>query len=94
MVGEIVGGIDIHFPATVTGHCKDPSLWETRGTHLIVTRGTHHHLNHHHPDSPKDMREAVLPSGPPQGKANDVSTSPIQGRANVAGKTQTSGQPS
>ncbi|RVW41016.1 hypothetical protein CK203_022844 [Vitis vinifera] len=73
---------------------KDPSLWKTRGTHLTVTRGTHHHPNHHHPDSPKDMHEAVLLSGSPQGKAKDVSTSHIQGRANVAGKAQTSGQPS
>ena len=49
--------------------CRDPSLWETRGTHLTVTRGTHHHPDHHHPDSPKDMHEAVLLSGPSQGKA-------------------------
>ena len=78
----------------LNGYCRDSSLWETRGTHLTVTRGTHHHPNHHHPDSPKDMHKAVLLSGSPQGKAKDVSTSPIQGRANVAGKAQTSGQPS
>ena len=67
-------------------HCRDPSLWETRGTHLTVTRGTYYQPDHHHPDSPKDMHDAVLLPGPPQGKANDVSASPIQGRANEAGK--------
>ncbi|RVX02703.1 Cytochrome P450 85A [Vitis vinifera] len=56
--------------------CRDPSLWETRGTHLTVTRGTHHHPDHHHPDSPKDIHKAVLLSRPPQGKAKDVSASP------------------
>ena len=74
--------------------CRDPSLWETRGTHLTVARGTCYQSDHCYPDSPKDIHKAVLLSGPPQGKANDVSTSPIQGRANVAGKAQTSGQPS
>ena len=35
------------------GHCRDPSLWETRGTHLTVTRGTCYQPDHHHPDSLK-----------------------------------------
>ena len=83
--------IDLFGPYIFCGHCKDPSLWETRGTHLTVTRGTchqldHHHPDHHYPDSPKDMHAAVLLSGPSQGKANDVSASPIQGRANDAGR--------
>ena len=76
------------------GDCRDPSLWETHGTHLTVTRGSCYQPDHHHPDSPKDTHDAVFLPGPPQGKANDVSTSPIQGRANVAGRAQTSGQPS
>ena len=59
---------------------------EPRGTHLTVTRGTCYQSGHHHPDSPKDTHDAVLLSGPPQGKANGVSTSPIQGRANDAGR--------
>ncbi|RVW75642.1 hypothetical protein CK203_055242 [Vitis vinifera] len=66
--------------------CRDPSPWETRGTQLMVTRGTCYQPDHHHPDSPKDMHSAVILSGPPQGKANDVSASPIQGRANDAGR--------
>ena len=61
--------------------CRDPSPWETRGTQLMVTRGTCYQPDHHHSDSPKDMHGAVILSGPPQGKANDVSASPIQGRA-------------
>ena len=69
-----------------SGNCRDPSPWETRGTQLIVTRGTCYQPDHHHPDSPKDMHGAVILSGPPQGKANDVSASPIQGRANDAGR--------
>ena len=73
------------------GLCRDPSPWETRGTQLIVTRGTCYQPDHHHPDSPKDMHGAVILSGPPQGKANDVSSSPIQGRANDAGRAYTSG---
>ncbi|WKA08538.1 hypothetical protein VitviT2T_026252 [Vitis vinifera] len=32
--------------------CRDPSLWETRGTQLTVTRGTCYHPDQHHPDSP------------------------------------------
>ena len=64
--------------------CRDPSPWETRGTQLMVTRGTCYQPDHHHPDSPKDMYGAVILFGPPQGKANDVSASPIQGRANDA----------
>ncbi|RVW71385.1 hypothetical protein CK203_060947 [Vitis vinifera] len=72
-------------------YCTDPSPWETRGTQLMVTRGTcyqpdHHYPDHHHPDSPKDMHGAAILSGTPQGKANDVSASPIQGRANDAGR--------
>ena len=74
--------------------CRDPSLWETRGTHLTVTRGTHHHPDYHHPDSPKDIHKAVLLFGPPQGKAKDVSASPVQGRANDAGRAWKSGHPS
>ena len=66
--------------------CRDPSPWETRGTQLIVTRGTCYQPDLHHPDSPEDMHGAVILSGPPQGKANDVSASPIQGRANDAGR--------
>ena len=61
---------------------------------LMATRGTCYQPDHHHPDPPKDMHGTVILSGSPQGKAKDVSTSPIQGRANVAGKAQTSGQPS
>ena len=71
--------------------CRDPSPWETRGTQLIVTRGTCYQPDHHHPDSPKDTHGAVILSGPLQGKANDVSSSPIQGRANDAGRAYTSG---
>ena len=66
--------------------CRDPSPWETRGTRLMVTRGTCYQSDHHHPDSPKDMHGAAILSGTPQGKANDVSASPIQGRANDAGR--------
>ena len=56
-----------------------------------MTRGTcyqpdHHYPDHHHPDSPKDVHGAAILSGTPQGKANDVSASPIQGRANDAGR--------
>ena len=71
--------------------CRDPSPWETRGTQLIVTRGTCYQPDHHYPDSPKDMHGVDILSGPPQGKANDVSSSPIQGRANDAGRAYTSG---
>ena len=71
--------------------CRDPSPWETRGTQLIVTRGTCYQPDRHYPDSPKDMHGADILSGPPQGKANDVSSSPIQGRANDAGRAYTSG---
>ena len=70
----------------VLGHCRDPSPWETRGTQLMVTRGTYYQPDHHHPDSPKDMHGAAILSGTPQGKTNDVSASPIQGRANDAGR--------
>ena len=66
--------------------CRDPFPWETRGTQLIVMRGTCYQPDLHHPDSPEDMHGAVILSGPPQGKANDVSASPIQGRANDAGR--------
>ena len=69
-----------------TRSCRDPSPWETRGTQLMVTRGTCYQSDHHHPDSPKDMHGAAILSGTPQGKANDVSASPIQGRANDAGR--------
>ena len=48
--------------------CRDPSPWETRGTQLMVTRGTCYQPDHHHPDSPKDMHGAVILSGPLQGK--------------------------
>ncbi|RVX06102.1 hypothetical protein CK203_018630 [Vitis vinifera] len=65
---------------------RDPFPWETRGTQLMVTRGTCYQPDHHHPDSPKDMHGAAILSGTPQGKANDVSASPIQGRANDAGR--------
>ena len=67
--------------------CRDPSPWETRGTRLMVTRGTCYQPDHHHPDSPKDMHGAAILSGTPQGKTNNVSASPIQGRANDAGRT-------
>nr|CAN67784.1 hypothetical protein VITISV_004476 [Vitis vinifera] len=51
----------------------DPSPWETRGTQLMVTRGTcyqpdHHYPDHHHPDSPKDMHGAAILSGTPPRK--------------------------
>ena len=36
--------------------------------------------------APKDMDGPAILSGTPQGKANDVSASPIQGRANDAGR--------
>ena len=67
-------------------NCRDPSSWETCGTQLMVTRGKCYQPDHHHPDSPKDMHGAVILSGPPQGKANDVSASPIQGKANDDGR--------
>ena len=35
-------------------------------------RGTSYQPDLHHPDSPEDMHGAVILSGPPQGKANDV----------------------
>ena len=41
--------------------CRDPSLWETRGTHLTVTRDTCYQPDHHHPDSPKDMHDDGSP---------------------------------
>ena len=66
--------------------CRDPSPRETRGTQLMVPRGTCYQPDHHHPDSPKDMHGAAILSGTPQGKANDVSASPIQGRANDASR--------
>ena len=72
--------------AIFNDECRDTSPWETRGTQLMVTRGTCYQPDHHRPDSPKDMHGTVILSGPPQGKANDVSTSPIQGRANDAGR--------
>ncbi|KAL6338357.1 hypothetical protein AAG906_018728 [Vitis piasezkii] len=65
---------------------RDPSSRETRGTHFIVTCGACYQPDHCHPDSPKDMHDAVILSGPPPGKASDVSASPIQGRANDAGR--------
>ena len=34
------------------GVCRDPSLWETRGTQLTVPRDTCYHPDQHHPDSP------------------------------------------
>ena len=71
---------------SISEYCRDPSPWETRGTQLMVMRGTCYQPDHHHPDSPKDMHGAVILSGPPQGKANDVSASPIQGRSNDAGR--------
>ena len=43
------------------GQCRDPSLWETRGTHLTVTRGTCYQPDHHHPDSPKDTHDHGSP---------------------------------
>ena len=52
--------------------CRDPSLRETRGTHLTVTRGTHYHLDRHHPDFSKNTYGALLLSGLPQGRANDA----------------------
>ena len=67
--------------------CRDPSPWETRGTRLMVTRGTYCQPDHHHPDSPTDTYGATILSGTPQGKTNNVSASPIQGRANDAGRT-------
>ena len=69
------------------GCCRDPSPWETRGTRLMVTRGTYCQPDHHHPDSPTDTYGATILSGTPQGKTNNVSASPIQGRANDAGRT-------
>ena len=41
--------------------CRDPSLWETRGTHLTVTRSTCYQPDHHHPDSPKDTHDDGSP---------------------------------
>ena len=41
--------------------CRDPSLWETCGTHLTVTRGTCYQPDHHHPDSPKDTHDDGSP---------------------------------
>ena len=53
---------------------------------LMATRGTCYQPDHHHPDPPKDMHGTVILSGSPQGKANDISASPIQGRAKNAGR--------
>ena len=63
----------------LSGTCRDPSPWETRGTQLIVTRGTCYQSDHHYPDSPKDMHGVDILSGPPQGRANDA------GRAYTSG---------
>ena len=46
--------------------------------HLTVTRGTCYQPDHHYPDSPEDTHDTVFLPGPPQGKANNVSTSSIQ----------------
>ena len=52
--------------------CRDPSLRDTRGTHLTVTRDTHYRPDRHHPDFPKDTNDALLLSGLPQRRANDA----------------------
>ena len=41
-----------HFLVEYSWRCRDPSPWETRGTQLIVTRGTCYQPDHHYPDSP------------------------------------------
>ena len=41
--------------------CRDPFIWETRGTHLTVTRGTCYQPDHHHPDSLKDTHDDGSP---------------------------------
>ncbi|RVW85134.1 NAC domain-containing protein 89 [Vitis vinifera] len=75
-------GFHLNGPPNIMGWVGqlDTSPWETRGTQLMVTRGTCYQPDHHRPDSPKDMHGTVILSGPPQGKANDVSASPIQGK--------------
>ena len=52
---------DLDDHVTACPHCRDPSLWETRGTHLTVTRGTCYQPDHHHPDSPKDTHDDGSP---------------------------------
>ena len=52
---------ECNFCDSIYGDCRDPSLGETRGTHLPVTRGTCYHPNHHHPDSPKQMHDDGSP---------------------------------
>ena len=47
--------------STLARICRDPSLWETRGTHLTVTRDTCYQPDHHHPDSPKDTHDDGSP---------------------------------
>ena len=76
------------------GDCRDPSLWETHGTHLTVTRGSCYQPDHHHPDSPKDTHDAV--SYPDRLKERQMTFQLLlsKGRANVAGRAQISRQPS
>ena len=44
----------------------------TRGTHLLMTRGTRFYPDYPHPDFPKKTRGALLLSGLPQGEAHDT----------------------
>ncbi|CBI29328.3 unnamed protein product, partial [Vitis vinifera] len=44
----------------------------TRGTHLLMTRGTHSHPDQPHPDFPKRTRGALLLPGLPQGEAQTL----------------------
>ncbi|RVW94770.1 (-)-germacrene D synthase [Vitis vinifera] len=68
----------------------DPSLWETRGTHLTVTRDTYHQSDHHHPDHhhPDSLRICMMQfSYPDRRKERQMTfqlllSGPSQGKAN------------
>ena len=47
-------------------------LLRTHATHLMVTRDTHYHPDHPHPDFPKSAHGALLLSGLPQGEIHDT----------------------
>ena len=74
----VPAGMSKRWRSPVTGVGTPPS--ETRGTHLTVTHGTHLTVTHdthyqpdrHHPDFPKDIHDALLLSGPLQGRSNDT----------------------
>ena len=67
----------VHSPDSIVG--TPP----TRGTHLLMTRGTHSHPDQPHSDFPKSTRGALLLSRLPQGEAHDTHKHNIRTTATV-----------